>query len=755
MGMYEIKSSEDYRRFMNGISGFVKRLNHEYILPEHVLFLLAEHTRIRALLEACGADLFRLKKDLEHFFAHKVEKVSGISPAGSISFNRIMSAANYKVVSAQKKLIDILDILVALFEEENSHAVFFLKKQGIDSFEIIKAVSSGIYNPDEFHEAPEPTVDSSSEERRELKKEVRKAKFLQQFAVNLSALARQGKIERITGRVNELKRMMQTLCRKKKNNPLLVGEPGVGKTAIVEGLAYLASVGEVPEKLKNMEIYALDMGTLIAGTKYRGDFEERLKQVINEITALQDAVLFIDEIHTVVGAGSTSGGSLDASNILKPALNSGTVKCIGSTTYEEYRNHILKDRAFSRRLQKIDVPEPELAEALEILRGVAPYYESHYNVKYDDDALVVAAEMSAKYINERFLPDKAIDVIDEAGARNLLKEKPEERVTRKAIEETVSEIARIPATEISASETDSLKTLEPNLKKLVIGQDEAVEAVVKAIKLSKAGIHNKEKPLGIFLFSGPTGVGKTELARQLAAQMGINFIRFDMSEYAEEYSISKLIGSAPGYVGFEMGGLLTEQLIRKPHSVLLLDEIEKAHHKIYDLLLQAMDYGTLTDNNGRKADLRNVIMIMTSNVGAKSLTEKAIGFAASDDSSSKTEDAVKKHFSPEFRNRLDASIHFHSLTTDMAVKIVDKFIDKANKEFGAKNISVVLSEAAKHYFAKNGLDEKLGARPLERLIRREITEKIVDDILFGKLMAGGKVFVSAVNGKLKISIRRK
>ncbi len=751
MGLFDALASDDYKGLMRALPSFVRDCHHEYILPEHLLFLLLENERVVAVLEAIGCEADELREDLLSFFEERLEKVDVAKPAESLSFGRVVAAAQYRVVSAQKKELDVVDLLVGLFEEDRSHAVYFLRRQGAEPFKVITEITNRDYSPAGFGGLPaEPEAAAQG-----AKGKASPGKFLAQFSVNLTEQAQEGKIDKIVGRRSELARVMQALCRRKKNNPLLVGESGVGKTAVVEGLAYLIAKDDVPERLKGLQIFSLDMGSLIAGTKYRGDFEERLKNVVNEIKARKDAILFIDEIHTVVGAGATGSGSMDASNILKPALNAGSLRCIGSTTYDEYRNHILKDKAFSRRLQKIDVPEPGEEETLEILQGIAPYYEEHYSVKFAPKALARAVELSARHINDRFLPDKAIDLIDEAGARNSLRKKGRASISAKDIEEIVADITKIPVSKLSGDDVEVLKDLEGELKKVVVGQDHAVDLVVKSIKVSKAGIGNKAKPIGIFLFAGPTGVGKTELAKQLAAKLGISFIRFDMSEYSEEYSVSKLIGSSPGYVGFEQGGLLTEQVIKKPHAVLLLDEVEKAHAKIYDLLLQVMDYGMLADNTGRKADFRNVILIMTSNVGAKAITEKPIGFSPSDESSARTEDAVKKHFSPEFRNRLDAAVHFKPLDIEVIEKIVDKFVGLANAELKARGVSVSLKPAARRWFAKNGFDEKLGARPLERLVRKEITERLVDEILFGKLSSGGgEVEVSCSKaGKLVLDVK--
>ena len=572
---------------------------------------------------------------------------------------------------------------------------------------------------------------------------VRGKSALESYAVDMTALARNGKLDAVVGRSRELGAILRTLSRRKKNNPLLVGEPGVGKTAVVEGLAVRVARGEVPARFSGLTIYALDMGALTAGTKFRGQFEERLKDLIRELSERPDAVLFIDEIHTVIGAGSVGSGSLDASNILKPSLNSGSLRCIGATTHEEYRNQVLKDKAFSRRFQKIDVPEPSPDETLQILTGIAPAYEKHYDVKFDKKALSRIVELAGHHIFDRFMPDKAIDLLDEAGAANSMLPEPLKKIPADYVENLAVEMFALPKSQVTGDDASKLRALDEDLRKVVIGQDHAIEAVVKAVKLSRSGLANPGRPVGSFLFAGPTGVGKTELAKRLAAALGVELIRFDMSEYAEEYAVSKLIGSSPGYVGFEQGGLLTEQIIRRPHSVLLLDEMEKAHPKIYDLMLQIMDYGAMTDNAGRKADFRNVIIIMTSNVGAKSLSEHAIGFQVSDQTDSRAEAAVRKHFSPEFRNRLDGIIRFRPLSQDSVRMIVHKFLAEAANRLREKKLQLKADNKAVEWLVVHGFNEKLGARPMERLIRDEILAKLVDRLLFGDGKKGGIVKVSA------------
>lgn len=756
MGKLDKITTPDYRELMRRLPLFVSKIRNEYIMPEHLLYLMLDNERICALLDNLSVDRERLRGNLAKFIDERLEKVDVPAVSNSVAFSRIISVSHQKVISSSRKELDVVDLLVSLLDdEERSHASFFLRRQGIDQYAVIREISNRDYSVNGF--SGEPLFQGAAAENQVRTENAAgsESKALSLYTVNMSALAKAGKIERIIGREAELAGVMRTLSRKKKNNPLLVGEAGVGKTAIVEGLAWAAANGNVPERLKNIEIFAIDMGSLIAGTKFRGEFEERLKNLINELVKRPESILFIDEMHTVVGAGATGEGAMDASNILKPALNSGALRCIGATTYEEYKNHVLKDKAFSRRFQKIDVPEPRIDEALLILTGAAPYYEDHYKIKFTADALKRAVDLSAKYMNDRFLPDKALDLIDEAAAKNSLKTEPLAEIGVAEIEEIVAEILKIPVSKLTQNDSGSLRELGERLRKVVIGQDEAVESVVKAIKIAKAGIGNKDRPIGVFLFAGPTGVGKTELAKSLAAQLGVDFIRFDMSEYAEEYSISKLIGSSPGYVGFEQGGLLTEQIIRKPHAVLLLDEIEKAHRKIYDVLLQVMDYGRLTDNTGRKADFRNIILIMSSNVGARAIEERPLGFVPADETASRSEDAVKKHFTPEFRNRLDGVMHFHPLSMPVMEKIVDKFIGLANAEFRTKDITIELDASARSWFARNGFNEKLGARPLERLIRREITEKAVDEILFGKLVSGGIIKVGADGESLKLNITGK
>ncbi len=745
----KIQLDPECAEYLTGLPKYVLELQHEYILPEHLLDYGLNYSGFRAIVEAAGADPAELQDKLKSFFSRKVEKVKVGTPSFSLAVNRIFTGATIKVATSGRDRLSLSDIFIALFSERQAYAVKLLEAAGI-SLETAREIVTDMEHPSDDPGGVDSDDDEGSAPSGE--KPAKKKAALELYASCLTELARAGKLDRLIGRKHELNSMLRTLSRRKKNNPVLVGEPGVGKTAIVEGLACLAAAGELPPQFKNMEIFALDMGALTAGTKFRGQFEERLKQVISELEAKPGAVLFIDELHTVVGAGSTGTGSLDASNILKPALNSGRIRCIGATTYEEYKNNILRDRAFSRRFQKIDVPAATPEDTVEILRGIRPLYETHFGVKFDDSALVRAVELADKHIFDRYLPDKAIDLIDEAGAANSLARSPAKAIDSRAVERLASEIFGIPDVQISGDDSTRLKALESVLRKNILSQDSAVDAVVKAVKLSRAGLANQEKPCASFLFAGPTGVGKTELARQLASALGIDLVRFDMSEYAEEYSVSKFIGSAPGYVGFEQGGLLTEQVLRKPHCVLLLDEIEKAHPKIYDLLLQIMDYGALTDNSGRKADFRNVYIIMTSNVGAQSLSEHAIGLVPADDTVSRVDSALRKQFRPEFRNRLDGIVTFNPLPKTAIPGIVDKFLERSSGALAAKNITLVCDSAAKTWLADHGFDSKLGARPLERLVRESITSALVDEILFGKLKKGGTASVTVREGKLAFDI---
>ncbi len=760
---------------INATATLAAELKHEIILPEHLLYVMLKNPKIKNIFENLDTDNLKVEECLWSFFRNQVEQVNLESPPiESVAFDRILNNALLRAGGAEKKQLGVIDVFVAIFEEKQSHAYFFLRKAGIVQYDVLREITSDDYYKDagddsedfSFLEGLEEDMpDESATESEERggkkqenpKKDPKELKYLRKYSVNLTEMAANGRIDPIIGRKNELSRVMQVLCRRKKNNPVLVGEAGVGKTAIIEGLALHIVNNQVPERLRGYSIWALDMGALVAGTKFRGEFEERLKKVVDELKKTEKSILFVDEIHVVVGAGAVSSGSLDASNILKPALNSGEIKCIGITTYDDYKNHILKDKAFSRRFQKIDVAEPSEHDALAILNGLRPYYEEHYGIKYSFKALEAAVKLSALHINDRFLPDKAIDVIDEAGAKNSLLDVRNRRkqIAVRDIEAVVAQIAHIPAAKLTSSDNSALFNLESELKSVIFGQDEAVSKVTTAVKVSRAGIGNKHKPVGSFLFCGPTGCGKTELARQLAEKLGINFVRFDMSEYSEKHTVSKLIGSPPGYVGFEQSGLLTEALLRMPHCILLLDEIEKAHPDIYNILLQIMDYGTLTDNNGRKADFRHAVIIMTSNVGAKKLETGLIGFANDSQPELSTQKEVEKYFTPEFRNRLDGTIYFNRLSLELMKKIVDKFMHQLSVELGSRNIKLKLSPEAVEWFAINGYDPKMGARPLERLIKSQIQEKMADAILFGELKNGGIAAVSVKDGQIAISLSLK
>jgi len=738
--------SDEVQRIIHGSFSLAVNYKHEYVSVEHLLYISLENQRCLDVMLNCGVDPNRLNRDLEDFLDTKLSKKENVSPIQTVSCQRVIERSVQHILSCGKNKIEAIDLLVAIFDEEKSHAAYFLRKQGLTRVDLLREISSG---EREDGEASPEMEDTTSPDR----KDKRRGSALAEYAIDLTAQAAAGKIDPLVGRGLELRAVMRTLSRRKKNNPLLVGEPGVGKTAVVEGLALQVVRGEVPEALLGIEIHALDMGALLAGTKYRGDFEERLKKVLNELVAREKAVLFIDEIHTVVGAGAVQGGSMDASNILKPLLASGRVRCIGSSTYEEYRNHIAKDKAFSRRFQKIDIAEPSVDETIAILAGLKPFYEEHYHVRYTAKAMEAAARLSAKHLHDRFLPDKAIDLVDEAGAKNSLLPPAQRRrtISERDIEAVVAEIARIPAATVSGSDAEKLRRLDQELKGLIYGQEEAIDAVVRAIKMSRAGIEaHKDKPVGSYLFTGPTGVGKTELAKQLAARLGVHFARYDMSEYSEKHSVSRLIGSPPGYIGHEKGGLLTEEISRNPNSVFLLDEIEKADPDIYNILLQIMDYGSLTDNNGKKADFRNVVLIMTSNVGAKDLFADRIGFSGAKAEQVDTGKAVEKYFNPEFINRLDAIVKFQPLTPELMERVAAKFVRQLAESLKKKGIEVELTPAGRQWLAAHGFDQKLGARPMERLIKKEVNEKIVDAILFGKLANGGHLVIDAKDDQLAL-----
>ncbi len=725
--------SKELERIIGNAVREVKLRQHEFLTLEHLLYSYTLDSHGQHLLQGCGIDVDRLRRQLVQFFTDHLD----VNPrpeheiVQTVSVQRAMQRAILHIQSAGKAQVQAGDFLAAMLEEEDAFAVYYLKAQGLTKLGVLEYIS---------HELPDAGGAVEAEPR-----EGGKQSALEKYTVDLVARAMEGKIDPLVGRDEELKRTLQVLARRKKNNPIFVGDPGVGKTAVAEGLALKIARGEVPEQFAQTRIFALDMGSLLAGTKYRGDFEARLKGVISELKAMDGAILCIDEIHTIVGAGSTSGGSMDASNILKPVLASGELRCIGSTTYEEYKNHFEKDRALSRRFQKIDIVEPSVAESEKILMGLKPYYEEFHGVKYQPSAITAAVELSARHINDRCLPDKAIDVIDEAGAIFVLSGEKNRRksVTRRDVEEVVARMARIPSSRVTSSDRDRLANLEKDLGSQVFGQKEAVEQLAQAIKRSRAGLGNAERPLGSFLLTGPTGVGKTELAKQLASCLGVAFVRFDMSEYMEKHAVARLIGAPPGYVGFEQGGLLTDAIRKTPHCVLLLDEIEKAHMDMFSILLQVMDHATLTDNNGRKSDFRNVILLMTSNAGAREMSGNAIGFKAGveEDRGLRGLAAVEKLFSPEFRNRLDAIVTFHSLTQDIMEQIVDKFMAELGVQLAAKNVTLELTPEARSWLAKKGFDPAFGARPLGRLIQKEVKDRLADRILFGELASGGAVRV--------------
>ena len=724
---------------------------HEYITVEHLLTALLDNPTAARVLRACGGDVDELRRNLNEFLEENVPTLpsgSEIDTHPTLGFQRVIQRAVLHVQGAGRKEVTGANVLVAILAEKESHAVYFLYKQNITRFDVVNYISHGISKvpqegQNELPSSEEPDDGIPAPERSPL----------DVFAVNLNEQAQQGKIDPLIGRDREVERTIQVLCRRRKNNPLYVGEAGVGKTAIAEGLAKKIVEAEVPEVLASSTIFALDMGALLAGTKYRGDFEKRLKAVLQQLRKQQNAILFIDEIHTVIGAGAASGGAMDASNLLKPVLQSGDLKCIGSTTYQEYRNIFEKDRALSRRFQKIDVGEPSMDEAVQILRGLKSRYEDHHQVKYTNQSLRSAVELSHRYINDRHLPDKAIDVIDEAGASlHLLPPKKRKKtIGVHDIETIVAKMARIPPKSVSRTDRDALRTLERDLKMVVFGQDEAIDVLATAIKLARSGLAHPEKPVGCYLFSGPTGVGKTEVTRQLAAVMGVELIRFDMSEYMERHTVSRLIGAPPGYVGFDQGGLLTDAVNKHPHAVLLLDEIEKAHPDVFNLLLQVMDHGTLTDNNGRKSDFRNVSLVMTTNAGADKLGRASMGFTHQDHSGDELQD-IKRMFNPEFRNRLDAIVQFKRLDDDTIGHVVDKFILELEAQLADKNVTIDLDNAARKWLAKHGHDPAMGARPMARLIQEKVKKPLADELLFGKLAHGGQVKVSAKKGELTFKI---
>jgi ATP-dependent Clp protease ATP-binding subunit ClpA len=722
---------------------------HEFMTIEHLLLALLDNPAAAEVLRACGAQMDALKRDLQIFIRDNTPILKADDPRETqptLGFQRVLQRAVLHVQSSGNREVTGANVLVALFGEQESQAVYFLKQQEISRLDVVNFISHGI---SKIGEEPQDNPPNQGEEPAENQN----AKPLDNFASNLNELARQGRIDPLIGRREEIERTIQILCRRRKNNPLLVGEAGVGKTAIAEGLAKMIVDGEVPDVLRNATIYALDLGSLVAGTKYRGDFEKRLKAVLAQLRKERNAILFIDEIHTIIGAGAASGGVMDASNLIKPMLASGEMKCIGSTTYQEYRGIFEKDRALARRFQKIDVVEPTVEESYQILRGLKTRFEEHHDVKYADKALRAAVDLSARYINDRHLPDKAIDVIDEAGAsqRLLPVAKRKKVINVTDIETIISKIARIPPKTVSSSDKDVLRNLERDLKLVVFGQDEAIGTLANAIKMARAGLGNEQKPIGNFLFAGPTGVGKTEVTRQLARIMGIELIRFDMSEYMERHTVSRLIGAPPGYVGFDQGGLLTDAILKHPHAVLLLDEIEKAHPDVFNLLLQVMDHGTLTDNNGRKADFRNVILVMTTNAGAEQMDRASIGFTVQDHSSDGL-DAIKRMFSPEFRNRLDAIVQFKALASVTIAQVVDKFLIELEAQLESKKVTLEVDAEGREWLAKRGYDPRMGARPMARIIQESIKRRLAEELLFGRLMNGGHVLVSVRNDDLQVEI---
>jgi ATP-dependent Clp protease ATP-binding subunit ClpA len=740
--------SEELEITLNRAFKQARDKRHEFMTVEHLLLALLDNPTSNSALKACGADLQQLQNELSRFLDETTPTIPEneereIEP--TLGFQRVLQRAVFQVQSSGKKEVTGANVLVAIFSEQESQAVYLLSKQDIARLDVVNYISHGISKVDDGSDADSM---SSGEEDTETESQAKSA--LESYATNLNQLAMKGKIDPLIGRKDEIDRTLQVLCRRRKNNPLFVGEAGVGKTALAEGLAKRIVDGEVPEIISDAVIYSLDLGSLLAGTKYRGDFEKRLKAVLTQLKKQPGSILFIDEIHTIIGAGAASGGAMDASNLIKPVLASGELKCIGSTTYQEYRGIFEKDRALARRFQKIDVPEPSVEEAIQILDGLRSRFEEHHDVKFTRQALRCAVELAERYINERHLPDKAIDVIDEAGAtqRLLPVSKRKKTIGAKDIEAVVAKIARIPPKQVSSSDIEGLRNLERDLKLVVYGQDEAITTLSSAIKMSRAGLGVDQKPIGSFLFAGPTGVGKTEVTRQLAKIMGIELLRFDMSEYMERHTVSRLIGAPPGYVGFDQGGLLTEQINKHPHAVVLLDEIEKAHPDVFNLLLQVMDHGTLTDSNGRKADFRNVILIMTTNAGAEMMARPSIGFTQQDHSTDAME-TIKKSFTPEFRNRLDAIVQFKSLDPTTIFNVVDKFLYELESQLAEKKVIMHVDEDARQWLAEHGYDEKMGARPMARVIKENIKKPLAEELLFGQLAHGGNVEVTVEDGNIK------
>jgi ATP-dependent Clp protease ATP-binding subunit ClpA len=728
---------------------------HEFMTVEHLLLALLDNTAASSVLRSCGADVDRLKHDLRTF----VDETTPVIPGHDINretqptlgFQRVLQRAVFHVQSAGKEEVSGANVLAAIFSEQESQAVYFLKQENITRLDVVNYMSHGISKIEESRDHEDPDVEQQIES--DSGQEGNAKSPLEAYAVNLNIMAKKGKIDPLVGREQEIERTIQVLCRRRKNNPLFVGEAGVGKTAIAEGLAKLIVEGNVPDALENCTVYALDLGSLLAGTKYRGDFEKRLKSLLHYLKKDSGAILFIDEIHTIIGAGAASGGVMDASNLIKPMLASGDLRCVGSTTYQEYRGIFEKDRALARRFQKIDVSEPSIPETVKILEGLKPHFESHHHIKYTHSALKAAAELSSRYISDRFLPDKAIDVVDEAGAyqRLLSPNKRRKIVGVKEVEQIIAKMARIPSKSVSSSDKTLLQGLEKELKLKVYGQDKAIQALVAAVKTGRSGLSDPEKPVGCFLFAGPTGVGKTEITRQLAKTMGVELIRFDMSEYMESHTVSRLIGAPPGYVGYDHGGLLTEAVNKTPHAIVLLDEIEKAHPDVFNLLLQVMDHGTLTDTNGRKADFRHVILVMTTNAGAQQMNRTSMGFTEQDHATDGME-SLKKMFTPEFRNRLDTIIQFECLSPEVVDRVVNKFIEELQVRLAEKSVELTIDEEAKNWLAKHGYDRKMGARPMSRIIQEELKKPLADELLFGKLSEGGSVHVTVEDDKICLKV---
>ena len=742
--------SQNLEETLHRALAYAAEREHEYATLEHLLLSLTEDTDAIAVMRACNVQVDDLKAAVTEFLDEDMADLvvkSEDDPKPTAGFQRVVQRAAIHVQSSGREEVTGANVLVALFSERESYAVYFLQSQDMSRLDAVNYISHGIAKAPGYTERR--SVHGADEEAGEEETAKQGQEALDAYCVNLNEKAAAGKIDPLIGRASEIERTIQVLCRRTKNNPLYVGDAGVGKTAIAEGLAKRIVDGEVPEVLNNDTIFSLDMGALLAGTRYRGDFEERLKAVVSELENFEGAVLFIDEIHTVIGAGATSGGAMDASNLLKPALASGQLRCIGSTTYKEYRNHFEKDRALVRRFQKIDVVEPSIDDTIKILKGLKPYYEEHHKVRYTAGALKAAVELAAKYINDRKLPDKAIDVIDEVGASRMLlaENKRKKTITVGDVEAVVAKIARIPPKSVSRNDKEALQNLERDLKRMVFGQDKAIEALASAIKLARAGLREPEKPIGSYLFSGPTGVGKTEVARQLASSLGIELKRFDMSEYMERHSVSRLIGAPPGYVGFDQGGLLTDAVDQHPHSVLLLDEIEKAHPDLFNILLQVMDHGKLTDHNGKTVDFRNTIIIMTTNAGAADLAKAAIGFGR-EEREGDDQEAIERMFTPEFRNRLDATIGFAPLSPEVVALVVDKFVMQLEGQLADRNVTIDLTDEAREWLAKKGYDRRMGARPLSRVIQNEIKKPLAEELLFGHLIAGGVVTVGLKDNKM-------